>query len=454
MLIDTHCHLDWDSFQADLPDVIARAHEAGVQRLLTIGTDVQTSRRAVEIAHQYDAVYAAVGIHPHDAKTADDAALAAIEELAHEKKVVALGEVGLDFFKNYSPHDVQRLAFQKQIRLARRLGLPLIVHDRDAHEETLRILREEGDRHRGVFHCFAGDEKIADEALALGFDLSFTGNVTFKKNDATRAVVRHVPLERIMVETDAPFLAPMPYRGKRNEPAYTVHVAEKIAAVHGVSLEEVARVTSTNAFRLFRFEHFGRRGEIAYGHRSGAKYVNLTSRCSNCCVFCIKQPDFTLGEHYLYLDPDDEPTVQEVLAAVGDPSAYPEIVFCGEGEPTVRWDDMIAIAKELKKRGARRVRLNTNGQAELIHGRALAREMKGAIDAVSVSLNAPDAAEYQRLCRSEFGEQAFAAVTDFIGQAKRYVPEVIATAVTQSGVDIEATRRFAETMLGVAFRAR
>jgi TatD DNase family protein len=453
MIIDTHCHLDWDTLAPELDEVLKRAREAGVIRLLTIGTDVATSRRAVEIAQQYPDVYAAVGIHPHDAKAADERALAEITELAGADKVVAYGEIGLDLFKKYSPPDVQRRVFRKQIHLARELGLPLIIHDRDAHEEILGIFREEGGPYEGVFHCFAGDTKIADDALALGFDLSITGTVTYKNNETTRQVVRHVPLDRLMIETDAPFLAPVPHRGKRNEPAFVRSVAEKIAELKGLPFDTVARQTSANAYRLFRFETFGKQPEIVYRHKD-ALYINLTSRCTNQCSFCVKWPDFTLGDHFLFLRPDQEPSVTDVLAAVGDATEPREIVFCGEGEPTQRWDTMIAIARELKKRGAKRVRLNTNGQAELIVGKPVTAQMKGAIDAVSVSLNAPDAASYARVCRPEFGPEAFSAVTDFIGQAKRYVPEVAASAVASSGVDLAATRRLAEQMLGVPFLVR
>lgn len=453
MLIDTHCHLDWDSYRNDLDEVIDRALAAGVKRILTIGTDVKTSRRAVEIAAAYAPVYAAVGLHPHDAKGAGDREWRTLLELAGAPKVVAYGEIGLDYFKNYSPQGAQREAFAAQVRLARRAGLPLIVHDRDADEETLAILRAEGGPYEGVFHCFAGDEKVAAEVLELGFHLSFTGSITYKNNRKAPAAIQAAPLDRLLIETDAPFLSPLPHRGKRNEPALVTLVAEKMAALRGVTVDEIARITTANAYRLFRFENAGRRAAIAYEHK-GALYLNLTSRCTNACVFCVKQPTFQLGPHYLYLPPDEEPTVEEVLAAVGDPTRYPEIVFCGMGEPTLRWTDLLAIAKKLKRAGAKRIRLDTNGQAESIQGRPIAKEMKGVIDAVNVSLNAADAATYQSLCRPTFGDQAFAAVTDFIGQAKRYVPEVTASAVTVSGVDIQAVENYAEQILGVPFRQR
>jgi TatD DNase family protein len=469
MLIDSHCHLEWDAFDADRDEVVARAAAAGVERLLTVGTNAAAARQAVAIAARYPGVYAAGGVHPHDAQAAGDNAYAEIAALARAPKFVAYGEIGLDFFKNYSPRDAQLAAFRRQIRLARELDLPLIIHDRDAHAETLAMLRAEGGLYRGVFHCFAGDEPMAEEVLALGFHISFTGNITFRKfggRDAASSpeifrVLRACPADRLLLETDSPFLTPHPHRGKRNEPAFVRFVAEKAAALRGVSVDELAQQTSTNAYRLFRFETFGRRGEIVYEHKN-ALYVNLTSRCTNRCGFCAKMPDFVLGSHYLYLPLDEEPEPAAVIAAVESwgPDAissspkFSEIVFCGYGEPTLRWAALLEIAAELKKRGAPRLRLNTNGLADLIVGRPVAAECRGLLDAVSVSLNAADAETYEALCRPKFGSRSLAAIVEFIAQAKQFVPEVTATAVRCPGVDLAAVRKFAEEILRVPFRVR
>jgi len=266
-------------------------------------------------------------------------------------------------------------------------------------------------------------------------------------------VLRACPLDRVLVETDAPFLTPQPHRGQRNEPAYVRHVAEQAAAVLALPVEELAAQTAANAYALFRFEHAGRRGEIAYEHK-GALYLNPTSRCVNGCPFCAKAPGFVLGGHYLYLPRAEEPDAAQLVAAAGDPSRWPEVVFCGFGEPTLRWQTVLETAAELKNRGAKRIRLNTNGLANLIHGRAVAPEMRGKIDAVSVSLNAPDAASYRALCRPSFGDAAFPAVCEFIAQARLVVPEVTATAVNVPGVDLAAVRRLAEETLQVRFRVR
>ena len=456
MLIDSHCHLEMNQFKGDYRAAVRRAEAQNVSRMLTVGTDLPLSRRAVEIAHELDPVFASVGIHPHDAKDANETTFAELSSLARQPKVLAYGEIGLDFFKNYSPRETQITIFRRQLALDRELDLPLIIHDREAHQETVNILRAEGKRYRGVFHCFAGDRNIAAQVLDLGFFLSFTGSITYAKpgqETETHQVIRECPLDRIMVETDAPYLTPHPLRGKRNEPAYVRLVAEKIAALRGSTLEEVAWRTTDNAYRLFRFETKALRPTIVYPYHD-ALYINLTSRCSNRCSFCIKHPAYVFGPYYLRLEPEEEPTVEQVLAAAGDVQGYAEVVFCGFGEPTVRWDDLLAIARELKKRGARRVRLNTNGQAELLQGRPLAKEMQGVLDAVSISLNADNATLYTALCHPRFGDQAFAAVLDFVGQSKRYVPEVVVSVVDLPEVNVEAVRRLAEDVLGAPLRVR
>ncbi|NLH50199.1 MAG: YchF/TatD family DNA exonuclease [Myxococcales bacterium] len=453
MLIDTHCHLEWNSYDADRDAVVRRAEQNDVRRLLTIGTNLPDARKTLAIVQTYPNVYGAFGIHPHDSQTADAAVYAELKAMAGRPKIVAYGEIGLDFFKNYSPREAQLAAFAAQVRLARELDLPIIIHDREAHEATLAILRAEGGSYRGVFHCFAGDEKMAEEVLALGFHLSFTGSITYENKSKAHRIIREMPFERLMLETDSPFLTPVPHRRERNEPAYVRLVADQVAAIRQEPVDEVIRQTTLNAYQLFKFENQGRRPEIAYEYK-GALYLNLTSRCTNRCSFCAKFPAFTLDGHYLALERREEPTVAEVLDAIREPAKYPEIVFCGFGEPTLRWNDLIQIAKALKSRGARRIRLNTNGHADLINKRAVAPEMKGAIDAVSVSLNAPDAAAYRELCRPAFGERTFSAVVEFIRRAKQFVPEVVASVVEVPGLNVAAARRLAEESLGVPLRVR
>ena len=453
MLIDTHCHLEMEPYDQDRPEVVRRAMDGGIYRILTIGTNLEFSRKAADIADEYPAVFAAVGIHPHDAQGVDDQTYSQIRELAQRSKVIAYGEIGLDFYKMYSPKEDQRREFIRQLRVARELDLPLIIHDRDAHDETLEILEGEGGLFRGVFHCFAGNEQMADQLIALGFHISFTGSITFGDKMKAHRVIRACPADRLLIETDAPFLTPAPHRGKRNEPLGVRRVAEKIAEIKGLSFEDAAWITTDNAYRLFRFETFGRKPEIVYEHKQ-ALYINLTSRCTNRCVFCAKHPAYLLGGHFLRLEQNEEPSVEQVLEAIPRPADFPEIVFCGFGEPTVRWNELLQVARELKNRGARRIRLNTNGLADLIQGRAVAGEMKGAIDAVSVSLNAPDAATYAKLCQPAFGDPAFPAILEFIKQAKLFVPEVVASAMEGSGIEMGRVKHLVENELGVPLRIR
>jgi len=254
-LIDSHCHLTDPQFDPDREAVLERARAAGVNRFLVIGAtgEFVHNQRAVELARRHGDVFAVVGMHPHDAKSIAEETYVQLRALVREPRVVALGETGLDFHYRHSPPDVQRAHFRVFIRLAREIGLPLSLHIRDAYLEATQILKEEGEGQvTGVVHCCTGNLEEAEMLLELGLFLSFTGIITFKNASDLREVVKRVPLDRLLIETDCPLLAPVPHRGKRNEPAFVVHVAEKIAEVKEVSLAEVAEVTTRNAERLFR----------------------------------------------------------------------------------------------------------------------------------------------------------------------------------------------------------
>jgi TatD DNase family protein len=255
MLFDTHAHLNDPKFADDRDQVIRRAREEfGVQTIVNVGYNRETIRTTLELAEAYDFIYAAVGWHPHDAKDCTEEDLAWIRELTEHPKVVALGEMGLDYYWDNSPRDVQAEVFRKQIAIARETGYPIIIHDRDAHEDVVRILKEEGaDEVGGVMHCFGGDLAIMEECLRLNFMIGLGGPVTFK-NRATlpKDIARNVPLDRLLLETDCPYLAPHPYRGKRNETGYVRLVAEAIAELRGITFEELAQATQENAKRLFR----------------------------------------------------------------------------------------------------------------------------------------------------------------------------------------------------------
>ena len=261
MLIDTHTHLEMEDFDGDRDAVVARARQAGVELMITVGTSLTYCRKALEVAARYPGIYVAVGIHPHDAQSIDETTYDELRQMAALEKVVAYGEIGLDFFRNLSPRQVQIERFGEQLELAVEVGLPVIIHDRDAHRETLEMLGARQGRLTGVVHCFSGDRAMARKCLDLGFSLSVPGTVTFPKAEELRSVVKYVPLEFLLLETDAPYLAPQPHRGKRNEPAYMAKTAAKIAELQGLSYEEVASRTTENARKLFGLNGGERAGQ-------------------------------------------------------------------------------------------------------------------------------------------------------------------------------------------------
>jgi len=251
-VFDTHAHLHFPDFATDLDAVLARARAAGVGGILTIGTDVETSRAAIAIAAREPDVWAAVGVHPHDAATADEATLAEIERLALESRVVAVGEIGLDFFRNLSPREAQARCFEHLLRLGQRIRKPVLLHCRDAHAEMLAILSAIGiGEAGGIMHCFSGDAAIARRCLDLGLTISIAGPVTYPNAKTLPEVVRLVPSDRLVVETDSPYLPPQPWRGQRNEPAYVAVTAARVAELRGERVEDLAPVMAANASRLF-----------------------------------------------------------------------------------------------------------------------------------------------------------------------------------------------------------
>ncbi len=251
-LIDSHCHLDMEAYQNNLDDIISSADRCGVNRIITIGIDLASSRQAVKLADLYPGVYATVGIHPHSAQEADEATYRTLQTLAAHPKVVGYGEIGLDYAKQYAPVDIQLNEFSRQLELARELQLPVIIHDRDAHRDTLDLLRTKGPfAAGGVMHCFSGDISFAGQVLELGFYISIPGIVTFKNATELQQVVKETPLERMLLETDGPFLAPVPWRGKTNRPDYLLYTAGKVAELKNISIDEVAVQTMYNTTQLF-----------------------------------------------------------------------------------------------------------------------------------------------------------------------------------------------------------
>lgn len=255
VIVDSHAHLDMEDLKEQLPAVLKRAKDNGICAIVSVGIDYESSYEALKIARKNPMVYATIGVHPHNAKDIKKDDLLKIKALANDKKVVAYGEIGLDFFKNFSPKDVQLKVFEEQLDIAEELRLPIVIHERNAQKEVYSILRSRDKKeNRGVIHCFSGDVDIAKKFIELGFLISIPGIVTFKKADTLRQVVKHISLDSILLETDAPFLAPEPFRGKINEPSYILWTARAVANLRGIPLEEVAHITTENAKRIFKIE--------------------------------------------------------------------------------------------------------------------------------------------------------------------------------------------------------
>ena len=464
MYIDSHAHIFYEDYKSDIDDVLARARAAGVEAIVVPGTTMETSEEAVALAEKYNDVYATVGIHPHEAAKATLAILDRIEQLSTNAKVVAIGEIGLDYHYDFAPRDVQGEVFRRQIEIAIRRNLPMVVHTRESLEDALAMVEEavanfpawRADQQivhtrypalRGVFHCFPGGAEDVWRLLDLGFLVSYPGIVTFK-NSPSIETLKKIGFDHILLETDSPYMSPVPLRGKRNEPANVVLIARKIAEIFGVSEEDVARAARFNTKRLFKIGPVDP-PQIVYKLRNSL-YLNITIRCNADCVFCDRKGEAIVKGHNLKIE--TEPSAEEVVKAIGDPTAYEEIVFCGYGEPTIRLDVIKEVARWVKeKRG--RVRLNTDGHGNVINHRNIVPELVGVVDSVSISLNSIDPQQYGRIMGID-GERYHAAMVEFARECKKYLPEVVMTVVGIDEIDVDAAREFVEKRVGVEFRVR
>jgi len=450
MFIDTHAHLFYPNFDGELDELISRAKQNGVDYILVPATDLKTAWQVVDLAKKYQMVYGAVGVHPHDTKDWDSSLIYEIEKLAKHKKIVAIGEIGLDYYYDFSPKEKQIEAFKAQINLALKLDLPIIIHNRDSDDDMMEIIRSYcGSGLKGQFHCFNGSVENAIELVGMNFMISFTGNITYKKADNLRRILQHIPPENLLLETDSPFMTPVPHRGKRNEPAYVKLVAEKIAELHKLRIEDVARITSFNAFRIFGI---GSKPETAFTYKLGnSLYINVTNRCNAHCVFCKRKENPVLRGYNLGMERNEEPSADVYIKEIGDPKVYHEIVFCGYGEPTIRWDIVKAIAKYVKENGGK-TRLNTNGHGNIINKKNITPEMNGLIDIVSISLNTFDPKQYSELVGLD--TSYFDEMIDFAKKSKPFVGKVVMTIVSINEVDIELARKITEEEIGAEFRVR
>ncbi len=450
---DTHVHLEMDAFDADRAEVLARARAAGVEQFVNAGSEPEANRRALALAQAEPDVFAAAGLHPHEFPRLGPEACDGLRAQLAENKVVALGETGLDYhlFPEFPPPDraAQREAFARQLRLARVFELPLIVHVREAEDDAFALLKQQGPFPAGgVFHCYGGGPAHLDTVLEFGFHLGFGGTATYPKAESVRAALQAAPAERLLLETDAPYLPPQPRRGQRNEPAWLKEVADFAAGLRGQAPENLAELTTRNAQRLFRVVP-GDPGVLVY-RLEGSLYVNLTNRCSAHCAFCPRDRDRRFRGQDLTLQ--REPTAAETLQAIGDPGRFGEIVFCGLGEPVLRLPVLLAVAREIKQRGGR-VRVNTNGQADAVFQRDILPDCRGAVDEWSVSLNTAHPEQYQQWVRPATGPETFPRVLDFIGRAVQAGFRVSVTAVESPEVDAAALQALCRR-LGARYRGR
>jgi TatD DNase family protein len=440
-----------DEFDTDREEVIKSAKDAGIEAIITIGSDLEGSKGAVELSERFDFIYATIGIHPHDAKDFSEDIYNQIKKWAKGErgggKVVAIGEIGLDYHYDNSPREIQKEIFKRQLALAIETGLPVVIHSREAKKDTLEIIKESG-INKGVLHCFSGDMDMAEKAMAMGFYISMAGPVTFKNAKKPREIAKEIPDDYLLIETDAPYLTPEPFRGKRNEPSYLVHIARTIAELRGISIEDLARITTLNAKRLFSIGKLSEAGEIVYKIRNSL-YLNITNRCTNSCSFCVRfYTDYVKG-HKLRLS--HEPSEEELKNTIGNPSQYKEVVFCGYGEPFLRFDLVKSLSRWIKENKGM-VRINTNGHGNLINSRNILPELQGIVDSISISLDAQDEETYNRICKPVF-KNAFMEVINFIKESKKYIPHVEATVVELEGVDIEKCRKITDG-LGIRLRVR
>lgn len=446
-MIDTHAHLDFKDFDKDRNEVIRSSHNNGVKFIINIGVDLVTSQASIKLAEEYDFIYATVGYHPHDSKDLNDDIFNELRELVRHPKVVAIGEIGLDFYRDLSPREIQKEAFVRQLDLADELGLPVVLHIRQALDEAYEILNSRT-VHNGVLHAFPGDEVDAGKGVKMGYYIAFGGPLTYPKSNKPQ-VAESVKISRILTETDCPYLPPQQYRGKRNQPDYIRYVIDKLAGIFPkYSYRDIERITELNAARLFKLP-LDNPPKVVY--RIGDSiYINLTMRCTNNCYFCPKNSGHHVAGHNLLLN--HEPSEKDILNGIERYEDYTEIVFCGLGEPTLRADLMFSLAEKLKNKGVS-IRLNTNGQGSIVNKTDLPAKMKGLIDSVNVSLNAQTADIYTEICKPQLGGDVFGAVLKFAEQCKKLGIKTMFSVVDIPEIDIDQCRSIAGK-IGVPLKVR
>jgi TatD DNase family protein len=447
---DTHSHLFQKVLSDDLEGVLLRARRAGVERILVPGLDAGTSRAAAAIASGHDGVRAAAGIHPSSLAEARDADFAAVVRLMMEPDVIAVGETGLDFFRDGAPREVQREWLQRHVDLAEGLGYPLILHSRSAEEEVL----DELPATMGVpviMHCFTGSVEAAEKAACRGFYVGIAGPVTYRTGDRTREIARRLPGDRILVETDSPYLAPVPFRGQASEPSMVGMTAAAVASARGEDPESTAAMLWDNSLAAFMDgSGSGRRTDLLY--RLGSSlYANITGNCNCDCAFCLRFSTDGLAGYRL--EHSVEPAAERLRAGFRmlGPGWFDEVVFCGFGEPTTRPGLLAELADIARGRGYP-TRLDTNGLVLELMDREAAGRLLSHFDSVSISLNEASAEGYGRICRTAY-EDPWSSLMEFVLLARDSGCRTNLTAVRFPGVDLEGAAALA-ARLGIPYRTR
>jgi len=452
-LIDTHTHLGDKKFRLDLTEVINRAKIANVEHIVNVYDPLDPMLELTDALEKNSAISHSFGVHPHLASHFDETAKEKLLELIKTKKPVAIGEIGLDLFKGgRSPIQAQRQALITQLQMAVEFGLPVVIHCREAYSQLIDILQNQTfSSLRGVIHFFSDSLETAEHFIDAGYFIGIGGPITYPNAERLQAVVRHLPIERLVVETDCPYVAPQQYRGKRNEPAYVRFIVEKIAELKGLTSKDVTRVTRYNAIRLFSLP-LTTPPELVYELRDNL-YLNITNQCPNSCWFCQRQHNWVVKGHYLKLD--KEPAFSEIVRELpADLSGYKEVVFCGLGEPTMRLDMIKRLVPVLRKRRANYIRLDTNGTGNLINGRSIVGELAELFDGISISINAVSREDYNRLCKPAISDRTFESVIEFTQQAVKNFKSVTVTAVDVPGLDKQKLKEFVRATLHVPLRLR
>jgi len=462
--VDSHSHVNSDRFEY-VDELIQRANSVNVKYVIVPGWDIKSSEKAVKLAETYECVYAMVGFHPHEASNVDHASLKSLEELSLHPKVVAIGEIGLDYHYNFSPPEVQRRIFEEQILIAKDRKLPISIHSRESDSDLLHILEHHvkdwnlpkrfpyqiKSQPKGVLHSFNSPLSTARKGVDLGFYIGISGMITFRNKKSENplfSTLQQIQPEHILLETDAPYLTPFPHRGQINEPSYIPIIAAAVAAAEHLTTEDVARITSYNAYKLFGI---GEQPEPRFTYKiNNSLYINLTLRCDSDCIFCDRKGEAMVKGYNLHIE--REPSIEELISEIDDPTKYDEIVFCGYGEPTIRLDVLKQVAEFVKSRGGK-TRLDTDGHGNLINHRNIIPELVGLIDSISISINSIDPDEYGRLMQVK-PHPYFEEMMRFAIEAREKIGNVTMTAVEFDGIDIDETRKFVEQQLKAKFKSR